>query len=48
MAEIAIAAFGLSSVADTKVGNDFVRGVSGGQRKRVSVAEIVLSVEPHW
>lgn len=23
-----------------KVGNDFVRGVSGGERKRVSIAEV--------
>ena len=31
--------FGLSHTLNTKVGNDFVRGVSGGERKRVSIAE---------
>ncbi|KAB5515328.1 hypothetical protein GE09DRAFT_917761, partial [Coniochaeta sp. 2T2.1] len=29
-----------------KVGNDFIRGVSGGERKRVSLAEMVLSGSP--
>lgn len=31
--------FGLRHTLDTKVGNDYVRGVSGGERKRVSIAE---------
>ncbi|RLV96492.1 Protein SNQ2 [Spathaspora sp. JA1] len=31
--------FGLKHTFHTKVGNDFVRGVSGGERKRVSIAE---------
>lgn len=31
--------FGLRHTLKTKVGNDFVRGVSGGERKRVSIAE---------
>lgn len=31
--------FGLKHVEKTLVGNDFVRGISGGQRKRVSIAE---------
>ncbi|KAF9894992.1 hypothetical protein FE257_004616 [Aspergillus nanangensis] len=30
---------GISHAADTKVGNEFVRGVSGGERKRVSIIE---------
>lgn len=33
--QVVMAVFGLSHVYDTKVGNDFVRGVSGGERKRV-------------
>ncbi len=28
----------LDVCADTKIGNEIVRGVSGGQRKRVSIA----------
>lgn len=34
-------AFGLKHTINTKVGDDFVRGVSGGERKRVSLAEVV-------
>ena len=41
-----MAIFGLSHTIDTKVGNDYVRGVSGGERKRVSIAEIALSGSP--
>lgn len=33
--------FGLSHTMDTKVGDALVRGVSGGERKRVSLAEIL-------
>jgi ATP-binding cassette, subfamily G (WHITE), member 2, SNQ2 len=35
--------FGLKYVEKTLVGNDFVRGISGGQRKRVSIAEAMLT-----
>lgn len=38
-----MAMFGISNTVDTKVGNDFVRGVSGGERKRVSIAEAILN-----
>ncbi|KAH3674878.1 hypothetical protein WICPIJ_009448 [Wickerhamomyces pijperi] len=31
--------FGLTHTYDTKVGDDYIRGVSGGERKRVSIAE---------
>ena len=33
--------FGLRHTLKTKVGDDYVRGVSGGERKRVSLAEMV-------
>ncbi|CCH45108.1 putative membrane protein [Wickerhamomyces ciferrii] len=35
--------FGLRHTYNTKVGNDFVRGVSGGERKRVSIAEALAT-----
>ncbi|KAJ7741755.1 ABC-2 type transporter-domain-containing protein [Mycena maculata] len=44
--DLAMAIFGLSHTLNTKVGNDFVRGVSGGERKRVSIAETTLSGAP--
>ncbi len=34
---------GISHTADTKVGNEYVRGVSGGERKRVSILECLAS-----
>lgn len=34
---------GISHTADTKVGNEYVRGVSGGERKRVSIIECLAS-----
>lgn len=43
MADVAMATFGLSHTKFTKVGNDFIRGVSGGERKRVSIAEVYLA-----
>ena len=35
--------FGISHTRNTLVGNEFVRGVSGGERKRVSIAETLAS-----
>ncbi|KAG7660523.1 CDR1 [[Candida] subhashii] len=43
MASVYMATYGLSHTRYTNVGNDFVRGVSGGERKRVSIAEVSLS-----
>lgn len=43
MVNVILRIFGLSHVRHTKVGNDTIRGVSGGQRKRVSIAEMALT-----
>lgn len=42
--DVVMAVFGLTHTVDSKVGNDLVRGVSGGERKRVSIAEVMLSL----
>lgn len=39
--DIMMSILGLKHTAHTRVGNDFVRGVSGGERRRVSIAEMV-------
>ncbi|GAB1212649.1 hypothetical protein ATERTT37_001794 [Aspergillus terreus] len=44
--QVIMAVFGLSHTYNTKVGDDYVRGVSGGERKRVSIAEMALSGAP--
>ncbi|EMC97505.1 hypothetical protein BAUCODRAFT_454374 [Baudoinia panamericana UAMH 10762] len=44
--DVVMATFGISHTINTRVGNDFVRGVSGGERKRVSIAEAALSGAP--
>lgn len=46
MAQVTMAVFGLSHTYNTRVGDDFIRGVSGGERKRVSIAEMALAVSP--
>ncbi|KAJ5817413.1 CDR ABC transporter [Penicillium robsamsonii] len=40
---VIMAMVGISHTANTVVGNDFIRGISGGERKRVSIAEAALS-----
>ncbi|KAI6916040.1 pleiotropic drug resistance protein, ABC superfamily, partial [Hortaea werneckii] len=44
--DVIMATFGISHTINTRVGNDFVRGVSGGERKRVTIAEAALSGAP--
>ncbi|THU77339.1 hypothetical protein K435DRAFT_877987 [Dendrothele bispora CBS 962.96] len=46
MKAVVMAVFGLSHTKNTKVGNDFIRGVCRGERKRVSIAEVALSGSP--
>lgn len=41
--DVTMATFGLSHTLNTKVGDDFIRGVSGGERKRVSLAEAFVN-----
>jgi ATP-binding cassette subfamily G (WHITE) protein 2 (PDR) len=38
--------FRLTSAKDTKIGNDLIRGVSGGERRRVTIAEAFASFAP--
>ena len=47
--EILLRTLGLSNAADTMVGNAIVRGVSGGERKRVTSAEMLVGpkVKPY-
>ncbi|KAK4387265.1 ABC transporter G family member 25 [Sesamum angolense] len=45
IAESVISELGLAKCADTIIGNSFIRGVSGGERKRASIAHEML-VDP--
>lgn len=44
--DVIMALYGISHTINTRVGNDFIRGVSGGERKRVTIAEASLSRAP--
>ncbi|OWP04280.1 hypothetical protein B2J93_9348 [Marssonina coronariae] len=44
--DVMMASFGISHTINTFVGNDFIRGVSGGERKRTTIAEAALSGAP--
>ncbi|KAJ4303905.1 Multidrug resistance protein [Collariella sp. IMI 366227] len=46
MRDVVMAMFGISHTVDTRVGNEYIRGVSGGERKRVTIAEAALSHAP--
>ncbi|KAK0112331.1 hypothetical protein ONS96_001579 [Cadophora gregata f. sp. sojae] len=46
MRDVMMAMFAIRDTINTRVGDDFTRGVSGGQRKRVSIAEAALSGAP--
>ncbi|KAI5306517.1 GTPase-activating protein, partial [Ascosphaera pollenicola] len=46
MTKTAMSIFGLSHTYNTRVGNEFIRGVSGGERKRVSICELALAGAP--
>ncbi|KAK7207385.1 ABC-2 type transporter-domain-containing protein [Myxozyma melibiosi] len=39
--DILATVYGLRHTYNTRVGNDYIRGVSGGERKRVSLAEVM-------
>lgn len=41
--EFLMQSMGISHTSDTKIGNEYVRGVSGGERKRVSIIECLAS-----
>lgn len=44
--DVVMAMFGISHTANTVVGNEYIRGVSGGERKRVTISEAALSGAP--
>ena len=46
MSDAAMAMFNLTNAAETKIGDDLIRGVSGGERKRVSIAEVFIGGSP--
>ena len=43
--EYIIRMLGLDVCADTKVGNQMIRGISGGQKKRVTSGEMLVSAK---
>ncbi|OJD13659.1 hypothetical protein AJ78_05895 [Emergomyces pasteurianus Ep9510] len=46
MRDVVMTMLNLSHTMDTKVGNEYIRGVSGGERKRISIAETTLTGSP--
>lgn len=43
MKQFLLESMGISHTSETKVGNEYVRGVSGGERKRVSIIECLAT-----
>lgn len=46
MRDVIMTTFGIRHTINIKVGNEYIRGVSGGERKRVSIAEAALNGAP--
>jgi len=44
--DVIMSIFGITHTKNTVVGNDFIRGVSGGERKRVTISEAALAGAP--
>jgi ABC-type multidrug transport system ATPase subunit len=44
--DVVMAMFGIHHTKNTRVGNEYIRGVSGGERKRVTICEAALSGAP--
>ncbi|KAH8879760.1 hypothetical protein GQ53DRAFT_738241 [Thozetella sp. PMI_491] len=44
--DVVMAMYGIAHTFNTRVGNEYIRGVSGGERKRVTIAEATLSSAP--
>ena len=44
--DVVMGMYGISHTVNTRVGNEYIRGVSGGERKRVTIAEATLSNAP--
>lgn len=44
--DVVMAMYGISHTVNTRVGDHYIRGVSGGERKRVTIAEATLSSAP--
>ncbi|KAK3682089.1 ABC-2 type transporter-domain-containing protein [Podospora appendiculata] len=44
--DVVMAMYGIGHTVNTRVGNEYIRGVSGGERKRVTIAEATLSNAP--
>ena len=44
--DVMVSLFGLAGARNSPMGNALIRGVSGGERKRVSIAESFMSLAP--